>query len=348
MAKTPEAVMAFLEDLRVRASRHRPNAAAELLSLKQSETASHRQLDDELHVWDTSFYTRLLKEKQYSVDQLKTAEYFPLHPTVASMLQLFGKLFGFVFVDLTGEEERARISPTGKASDLTWHEDVILYSVWNVEDEGGDFVGYLYLDLHPRPGKYGHAQCAGLQLGFQRRDGTRHYPSTALLANFTKPTKDKPSLLKHGEMLMLFHELGHGMHDLAGRCKYSRFHGAETVGDFNEAPSQMLENWCWDPAGLKFLSSHFETGEAMPDDMISALIRTKHVSASFSVLNQLRFCLFDMKVHSTRVPDEGTDFSKLYNELYGTTVGLKGLSERSGAPFFFSVGRCDFKLTWIQ
>lgn len=345
MAKTPEAVMGFLEGLRVRASRNRSKAVAELLNVKKSEMASRDQCDDELYVWDTDFYTRLLKEKEYSVDQLKISEYFPLQATVAAMLKLFGKLFGFVFVDLQDEVERARISPTGKANDLIWHEDVLLYSVWNDDDQGGEFAGYLYLDLHPRPGKYGNAQCAGLQLGFQRQDGKRHYPSTALIANFTKPTKDKPSLLKHAEMLMLFHELGHGMHDLSGRCQYSRFHGAETVGDFNEAPSQMLENWCWDPKGLKLLSSHFETGETMPNDMIAALIRTKHVSAAFDVLNQVRFCLFDMRVHDVRVKDEDIDFSELYNELYNTTIGLKGPSQRSETfPSLFLLVRLPFYL----
>ena len=324
MAKSPETVVKFLEDLRDRAFKRRSNDIAELLSVKKAElVSSGLPVEKELYKWDIPYYTRMLKETKYSVDQQKIAEYFPLHPTVAAMLKLFGRLFGFVFIELQDDKDRARISPTGKASDLTWHEDVILYGVWNDEQEGGEFAGYIYLDMHPRPGKYGNAQCYPIQLGFSRPDGQRHYPSTALLTNFTKPTKDKPSLLKHNEVVLLFHELGHGMHDLSGRCQYSRFHGAETVGDFNEAPSQMLENWCWDPASLKFLSSHFETGDALPDVMIEALVRTKHVQPALELLGRLHMCLFDMAVHTAKEEDGEINVEKIYSE-YVDLNGVKG------------------------
>ncbi|CRK41272.1 hypothetical protein BN1723_018810, partial [Verticillium longisporum] len=95
---------------------------------------------------------------------------------------------------------------------------------------------------------YGHAANFNLQPGFLREDGSRRYPATSLVCNFSKPTPKKPSLLKHDEVVTLFHELGHGIHDLAGRTKHSRFHGTSVVRDFVEAPSQMLENWCWTPS----------------------------------------------------------------------------------------------------
>jgi len=111
------------------------------------------------------------------------------------MLRIFEELFGLVFVEITGEE-RDKISETGKGSDIVWHEDVQLFSVWDDEGEGGEFVGYLYLDLHPRPGKYGHAANFNLQPGFIQENGKRRYPATALVCNFSKPTARKPSLLK--------------------------------------------------------------------------------------------------------------------------------------------------------
>jgi len=300
MAKNPEAVLAFLEEVHQRALRGRDKEIEELLKIKQVDLAA-RNLppEHEFHPWDRSYYMRLRKEMEFSVDQLKIAEYFPLHPTVKAMLKLFGDLFGFVFVEIIEPADRARLSPTKKGIDLVWHEDVILYAVWDAESEGGEFAGYLYMDLHPRSGKQTGFQCWALELGYNKTDGTRHYPSTSLLTNFTKPTTTKPSLLKHAEMLLMFHELGHAMHDLAGRSRYARFFGASTVGDFNEAPSQMLENWCWDPVGLKALSSHYITGEPMPDDMITSLIRTKHAHAALDVLALLKLSLFDMKLHST-------------------------------------------------
>ena len=116
-----------------------------------------------------------------------------------------------------------------------------------------------------------------LSPGYIKPDGSRRYPATALVCNFSKPTLKKPSLLKHDEVVTLFHELGHGIHDLAGRTKYSRFHGTSTVRDFVEAPSQMLENWCWEPKVLERLTCHHETKQPMPSELIEKII-LKYVS----------------------------------------------------------------------
>jgi len=187
-------------------------------------------------------------------------------------------------------------------------------------------VGYLYLDLHPRPGKYGHAANFSLQPGFSYPNGTRRYPATALVCNFSKPTPTKPSLLKHDEVVTLFHELGHGIHDLAGRTKYSRFHGTSVVRDFVEAPSQMLENWCWTPSQLKSLSQHYETKEPIPDDLIAKQISVKHVNDALFNLRQLHFGIFDMTIHTPASHEDAKaiKFSELYNDLRIKITGLKG------------------------
>ena len=241
------------------------------------------------------------------------------------MLHIFEELFGLVFVEL-GPEERKQLSPTSKAEDISWHEDVLLFSVWDDSSEGDGFVGYLYLDLHPRQGKYGHAANFNLQPGFVKKDGTRRYPATALVCNFSKPTEKKPSLLKHDEVVTLFHELGHGIHDLAGRTTFSRFHGTSTVRDFVEAPSQMLENWCWTPSQLKSLSSHYQSGDSIPEDLIKKLISTKHVNDALFNLRQLHFGIFDMTIHTPKSHEEieKADLSKIYNELRTEISGLAG------------------------
>ncbi len=107
------------------------------------------------YLWDHRFYDRLMVEKEYSIDEQKIAEYFPLHITIDGMLKIFEELFGLVFVRIEGEG-RDKISETGKGADIVWHEDVKMFSVWDDKGEGDAFVGYLYLDLHPRQGKYGH------------------------------------------------------------------------------------------------------------------------------------------------------------------------------------------------
>ena len=205
MMKTPEAVDKFLGGLREKLS---PVGVKELDVLKdvkkQQQTEHGETYEGQFYVWDSRYYQRIQLEKDYQVDQQKLAEWFPIQSPIRGMLEIFEKLLGFKFVEVVGEN-RAAISPTGKAEDVVWHEDVQLFSVWNDEGEGGGFVGYLYLDLHPRDGKYGHAANFNLQPGFLNANGTRRYPATALVCNFSKPTPKKPSLLKHDEVTTLFH-----------------------------------------------------------------------------------------------------------------------------------------------
>jgi len=343
MAKTPKTVLDFLGDLKTRLAPGGVKEIAHLLELKKNDhEARGLPFDGNYYLWDHRFYDRLMVEKEYSIDENAIAEYFPLRPTVAGMLNIFEELFGLAFVELT-PEDRARISPTGKAEDITWHEDVTVFSVWDDGSEGDGFVGYLYLDLHPRQGKYGHAANFNLQPGFLQKDGkARRYPATALVCNFSKPTPKKPSLLKHDEVVTLFHELGHGIHDLAGRCRYSRFHGTSTVRDFVEAPSQMLENWCWTPSQLRALSGHYETKAKIPDDLIEKLISTKHVNAALFNLRQLHFGLFDMSVHTAKTHEaiEALDLSKLYNDLRAEISGIKG-PEAQGEERYAIPAHCD-------
>lgn len=326
MAKTTDTVNTFLSDLRQRLTAGGEKERKHLLELKKKDEES-RDLkpDGKYYLWDHRYYDRMMIEQEYSIDETKIAEYFPLQNTVRGMLKIFEELFGLAFVQLS-KEERSKISPTGKAEDIVWHEDVIVYSVWDDSSEGNGFVGYLYLDLHPRQGKYGHAANFNLQPGFVQADGSRHYPATALVCNFSKPTPTKPSLLKHDEVTTLFHELGHGIHDLAGRTKYARFHGTSTVRDFVEAPSQMLENWCWTPSQIKALSSHYETGQPIPDDLIKKQIATKHVNDALFNLRQLHFGIYDMKVHAPENHEtiEKLDLTKLYNELRAELCGFAG------------------------
>ena len=152
----------------------------------------------------------------------------------------------------------------------------------------------------------GSAANFGISSSYVKSDGSRSYPVTALVCNFSKPTKEKPALLKHSEITTFFHELGHGIHDLVGGNAIGRFNGpGATPWDFVEAPSQMLEFWTWNKSELKSLSKHFETGEKIPDGLLDSLVRTKHVNGALFALRQLHFGLFDMKVHTTK------DFSKL-------------------------------------
>lgn len=209
MAKTTKTVDDFLGDLRTKLAPGGLEEIKKLQALKNSDMKSlgtEKDNDGHYYLWDNRYYDTLMLERDYSLDQEAIAEYFPLETTIRGMLQIFEELFGLVFVQITGADRDA-ISETGKGEDIVWHPDVQVFSVWDDDGEGNGFVGYLYLDLHPRDGKYGHAANFNLQPGYITENGTRRYPATALVCNFSKPTPKKPSLLKHDEVVTLFHEV---------------------------------------------------------------------------------------------------------------------------------------------
>ena len=163
MAKTPETVDRFLGDLRTRLAAGGEKELKSLLELKKTDLESRSQtFDGRYYLWDHRYYDRLMLEKEYSLDHQLISEYFPLQNTIQGMLKIFEELFGMVFVELTGKDRDA-VASSGKGSDIVWHEDVQVFSVWDDAGEGSGFIGYLYLDLFPREGKYGHAANFNLQ-----------------------------------------------------------------------------------------------------------------------------------------------------------------------------------------
>lgn len=313
MAKDGATVKAFLDDLRKKLDKGGKEEVDALLKLKLDflkEQGMSTEGEDKLYTWDTRFFDNLLLEREYQVDDQKISEYFPVEQTVSGMLQLFEKLFSLEFIEVTNQSQ-------GKS---VWHPDVRQYSVWSTSENDKDpFVGWFYLDLHPRPNKYGHAANFSLSKGYKDpADGKRiSYPVTALVCNFSKPTETTPSLLKHDEVTTLFHELGHGIHDLVGDAKFSRFSGNSVDWDFVEAPSQMLEFWTWDHNQLKSLSGHYtDPSKKLDDSLINSLVRAKHVNGALFFLRQLHFGIFDQTLHTT-TPEEAKsiDVAALWNDL---------------------------------
>ncbi|PIG85246.1 thimet oligopeptidase [Aspergillus arachidicola] len=333
MAKCPETVNSFLNNLQAQLRANGEKEVQKLKQLKKADLESRGvSFDSRYFLWDHQYYHRMMLETQYSVHQQNIAEYFPLQSSITGMLKICETLFGLAFSELSRDGRTKTASP---GNSLVWHEDVQVFSVWN-SDEDGAFVGYLYMDLFRREGKYANAANFNLIPGYIQENGKRRYPATALVCNFSKPSSETPCLLKHDEVVTLFHELGHGIHDLVSKTTYSHFHGTETEVDFGETPSQMLENWCWAPSVLRSLSRHYsylsseyfdhwkkqangepQPQERMPDAMIESLLRAKHVNGALFHLRQLHFGIFDMVVHD---PDshhiiEELDISAKYNNL---------------------------------
>ncbi|ORX58039.1 zincin [Hesseltinella vesiculosa] len=301
MAKEVAKVKTFLEDLKARLHRAGLKEMEVLKELKkQDKEALGESYDGTFNAWDTSYYERILLETKYLVNQEEIKKYFSLESTVTKMLDIYARVLGLKFVKV----------PADKA--VVWHPDVQVYECWdNAEDN--HFSGYMYLDLFPRDSKYPHAAMFPLQASYIDENGERVPPIAAMVANFTKPTENKPSLLKHDEVVTLFHELGHVMHHLCSRTVFARFHGTSVEGDFVEAPSQMLENWCFDKKSLKLLSAHYETGECLSDDIIEKLIKAKNVDAAIANLRQLFFGIYDLQIHTS--DDDNLDTTRLYNDL---------------------------------
>ncbi|KAF6818897.1 metallopeptidase [Colletotrichum plurivorum] len=331
MARTPERASSFLDSLRHQlAAGGRAEAAAFLALKKQYVESRGEEFDGRLFTWDVPFYSSMLLRTEHAVDHAAVAEYFPLSTSVDGMLRIFERLFGLEFHEVSGNDKDA-LSPTGRGEDIIWHPDVQLFSAWDSSSSGGAFLGYLYLDLHHREGKHNNPANFSIVPGFTQ-DGTKHYPSTALVCGFPPPTPTKPTLLRHPDLVLLLHELGHGIHDLVSRMRAARFHGPMgTVVDFGEAPSQVLENWCWRPDTLRELGRHYsylsedyrkafadsaggkqQPPETIPDDVVDSLLRAKHVGQALGTLHQVFIGVFDMAVHS-RV--EGVDFTELWNRL---------------------------------
>ncbi|KAJ5728922.1 Metallopeptidase MepB, partial [Penicillium malachiteum] len=180
MAKNSETVEIFLDDLWSKLTTSGQEELADQKQFKKADLESRGEPFNGFYLWDHAFYSCLMRQNELSIDHKKIAEYFPLQTSVQGMLGIFQRLFGLIFKGMVVE----------KGSDIVWHDDVLVFSVWDDEDLGSGFVGYLYMDLFSRDGKYPNPSDWNLQPGSIREDNTRHYPSTALLCQFPKPSPD--------------------------------------------------------------------------------------------------------------------------------------------------------------
>lgn len=292
MAKKPEAVSEFLTALRPKLTQ---KALPELETLKALKKKEGREGADKINAWEFAYYDNLLKKTQYDLDDQKIKEYFPMERTLEGMMKLYQGLLSVRFV---------KIDPP-----YVWHPEVTQYEVR--DEASGDRIGYFYLDLFPREGKYGHAAAFGLVPGRRMKDGSYQYPVAAMVANFNKPGAGLPSLLQHSEVETLFHEFGHVMHQVLTQARYARFSGTAVAWDFVEAPSQMFENWVWNAGVLRDLSSHYKDGKPLPEDLLKRMVDAKNLNSGLRYLRQVFYATVDQTYHTR----EAADSTSLYNDL---------------------------------
>ncbi|MEX2624820.1 MAG: M3 family metallopeptidase [Acidimicrobiia bacterium] len=320
MAKTPEAVHSFYRSLIAPLT----EKGRDEIVVMEKFLAGDGELGP-LQVFDFRFYETQLRKRDYGVDNVAVAAYFPLQQVVDGMLALTGEVFGLVY------------KPVNAA---TWHPDVITYAIH--DQETGELLSHFHMDLFPREGKYSHAAAFPLVPGRLLEDGSYQQPVASIVANFTKPGADRPSLLQHSEVETFFHEFGHILHQTLTKADMVRFSGSSTENDFVEAPSQIMENWTWRPEVLRRFARHFETGQPIPDQLVEQLTAAKNLNIALNSLRQAQFGLLDMWLHddsqdknvesvlrrSVEVSlfpfHEGTFFPASFGHLFGYDAGYYG------------------------
>lgn len=300
MAKSSAAVMTFLNGLKEKLVARKDQDLAKLLAFKKTLDPKATAVAPE----DVAYLSNQLKKKNYALDEELVAEYFPAEKTMDGVFEIYSTLFGVKFV----ETKEAKV----------WADGVKLYEIRDTKS--GDLRAYFFKDTIPREGKYGHAAAFSLLSGRELDGKKKAYakPISAIVANFTPPANGKPSLLHHDEVETLFHEFGHIMHQTLTKAPFGSLSGSSVAGDFVEAPSQMLENWVWNPEILKKISSHYKSGKPLPDELIAKMIELKNFNQGYSYIRQLLFGLFDMKIHSSSPPVDVTKtYAEMHKELFG-------------------------------
>ena len=283
MAENPQQVVAFLEDLAKRSKAQGEKEFAELKAFAEKEFGVA-----ELAPWDIAFYSEKQKQALYAINDEELRPYFPENRVLSGLFELINRIFGMRV------EEQFDVD--------VYHPDVRFFHIF---DETDRLRGSFYLDLYAREHKRGGAWMDDCINQKRLADGSLQKPVAYLTCNFNKPIGDKPALFTHDEVTTLFHEFGHGIHHMLTEIDVGDVAGINGVPwDAVELPSQFLENWCWEEDALAFISGHYETGEPLPKEKLTQLLKAKNFQAAMFVLRQLQFGLFDFRLHMAK-PSEG-------------------------------------------
>ena len=289
MAKNPQTVNEFIEKLLAPSL---PAAKAEVKELYEYARSNGFE-DTEIQPWDFGFWSEKLMAARYSINDEQLKPYFRLENCIDAAFGLAGKLYGLTF------EERKDIP--------VYHPDV---KVYDVKDASGRHMALFYADFFPRASKRGGAWMTEFR-GQSIVNGVEKRPFISLVTNFSKPTAGKPSLLTHDELTTLLHEFGHSLHGILAEGRYSSLTGTNVSRDFVELPSQIMENWAFEPEFLDTFARHFETGEALPDTLINKIVAAKNYHAAYAQVRQLQFGILDMAWHTLKNVPESGHFDKL-------------------------------------
>lgn len=295
MADSPQQVIDFLRDL---AQRARPYAEKDVADLRAFARTDLGIADPK--PWDWAFIGEKLKEARYSFSEQELKQYFPAPKVLAGLFKIVETLF-----EVSIRRDEAPV----------WNPCVEFYRIERSSAQGPQLVGQFYLDPQARKGKRGGAWMDDVRTRWLRPDTHQlQTPVAHLVCNFASGVDGKPALLTHDDVITLFHETGHGLHHMLTQVNERDVSGIAGVEwDAVELPSQFMENFCWEWDVLKHMTSHVDTGEALPRALYDKMIAAKNFQSGMQTLRQIEFALFDMLLHTEHNPAD--DFMALLDQV---------------------------------
>ena len=310
MAESPEKVKTFSNDLLEKA---KPAALKEFAQL----TAFAKELDgiDHLEKWDGAYYSEKLKQKLFNLDDEILKPYFQLEKVLDGAFAVAQKLYGITFEEIYEVDK--------------YHEEVKTYAV---KDEDDQLVAVFYADFFPRKGKRNGAWMTSFKSQYIKKE-INERPHISIVCNFTKPTETKPSLLTFNEVTTLFHEFGHALHGMLANTTYPSLSGTSVYWDFVELPSQILENWCYEPEALALFAYHYQTGEMIPMELVHKIKESASFQEGMATMRQISFGLLDMGWHA-QDPSNIKDIKAFETKQFASTQLYPDVKENAMSTSF--------------
>ena len=313
---------------------YKPTAQKELSEIERLARKMEGK-DFQLEPWDLSHYSYQLQMKKYDLDSEMLRPYFELSKVIDGVFGLAHRLYGITF------RENKDIP--------VYHPDVKAFEVF---DKDGSYLAVFYADFHPRKGKQGGAWMTSFQGQCINRKGENVRPHVSVVMNLTKPTESKPSLLSLGEVETFLHEFGHSLHGMFANTRFESMSGTNVWWDFVELPSQFMENYSIEKEFLRTFAFHYETGEPLPDELISRIVKSRNFMVAYNCMRQVSFALLDMAYYTLDKPLEGDlmafehkawQKALVFKQLPGTCMTVQFSHIMSGG---YSAGYYSYK--WAE
>ena len=318
MAKSKDTVNGFIKDLLEPSMEFAKKDDADVFAFAKKNGFEGSQLES----WDFSYWSEKYQQAEYSLSAEELKPYFQLESCIDAVFGLATRLYGISFTELDNVP--------------VYHEDV---KVYEVKDADGSHLALFYADFFPRASKRGGAWMTEFR-GQSIKDGVERRPFISTVMNFTKPTADAPALITHDELTTFLHEFGHALHGMFAQGRYGSLTGTNVSRDFVELPSQIMENWAFEPEYLNSFAKHYQTGEPIPAELIEKIVAAKNYLAGYAQVRQLHYGYLDMAWHTlTELPAEGTiEFEQKVLSKYPVMPAVEGAAFSTSFSHIFSGG----------